>query len=58
MLGPIGGIRENDGRGAHSTKLTTVVVLGHTVLAKVVVTVLVSIVYLKVTQQSALLMSK
>jgi len=48
ILGPMGGTRENDGRGVHSTKVTTVVVLGQTVLANVVVTVAVSMVYLKI----------
>jgi hypothetical protein len=45
--GPMGGTREIDGRGVHSTKVTDVTVLGQTVLENVCVTVAVSIVYLK-----------
>jgi hypothetical protein len=50
MLGPIGGTLEKAGRGVHSTKVTTVVVLGQTVLANVVVTVAVSMVYLQIAR--------
>jgi hypothetical protein len=50
MLGPIGGTLEIAGRGVHSTKVTTVVVLGQTVLANVVVTVAVSMVYLQIAR--------
>jgi hypothetical protein len=48
MLGPIGGIREIDGRGVHSTKVTVVMVLGQTILETTEVTVAVSMVYLKI----------